>query len=117
MSAPAAREFSGTRTVARKLALQALYRWQLNECPWQDLVNEFSAADDMGRADGEFFRALLEGVCSARGELDVRLAAFTDREPRLLDPIEHVRAAVAAGRAVPRHHQRGGGSCAALRRD
>lgn len=89
MNAPVAREFSGTRTVARKLALQALYSWQLNACPWQDLVNEFGAAQDMGRADGEFFRALVEGVCSAHAELDTRLASFTDRAPRLLDPIEH----------------------------
>ena len=33
---------SGARTVARKLALQALYRWQLNACAWQDLVQEFA---------------------------------------------------------------------------
>jgi transcription termination factor NusB len=40
-----ARAFSGTRSVARKLALQALYRWQLNAAPWQDLVHEFDAAE------------------------------------------------------------------------
>jgi N utilization substance protein B len=85
----AARELSGTRTVARKLAVQALYRWQLNACPWQDLVNEFGEAEDMGKADRGFFRAVLEGVCGAHVELDARLASFTDREPRLLDPIEH----------------------------
>ena len=42
MSAPPAREHHGTRTVARKLALQALYRWQLNACPWQELLQEFA---------------------------------------------------------------------------
>jgi N utilization substance protein B len=89
LSSAAARELSGTRTVARKLAVQALYRWQLNACPWQDLVNEFGAADDMGKADRGFFRAVLEGVCGAHVDLDARLASFTDREPRLLDPIEH----------------------------
>jgi len=89
LSSSAARELSGTRTVARKLAVQALYRWQLNACPWQDLVNEFGDAEDMGKADRGFFRAVLEGVCGAHADLDVRLASFTDREPRLLDPIEH----------------------------
>jgi N utilization substance protein B len=84
-----ARQYSGARSVARKLALQALYRWQLNECPWQDLVEEFGAADDMARADAAYFRALIEGVWRARGELDSRLATFSDREPQLLDPIEH----------------------------
>jgi len=42
--------FAGTRSVSRKLALQALYRWQLNESPWQDLVAEFSNAEDMAQA-------------------------------------------------------------------
>ena len=89
MTAQSAREYSGMRTVARKLALQALYRWQLNACPWQDLLLEFGEAEDMPRADREYFRALIEGVWCTRLELDARLASLTDREPRLLDPIEH----------------------------
>ncbi len=89
MTAQSAREYSGMRTVARKLALQALYRWQLNACPWQDLLLEFGEAEDMPRADREYFRALIEGVWCSREELDTRLASLADREPRLLDPIEH----------------------------
>jgi N utilization substance protein B len=83
------REYTGTRSVARKLALQALYRWQLNAAPWQDLVHEFGEAEDMPRADAEYFRTLVEGVWHVREQLDARLSAWTDREPRLLDPIEH----------------------------
>jgi transcription antitermination protein NusB len=82
-------EYNGTRSVARKLALQALYRWQLNECPWQDLVQEFGDAEDMPRADAAYFRALLQGVAGTHEQLEARLASFTDREPRFLDPIEH----------------------------
>src|SRR5204863_9027752 len=89
MSAPPARAHHGTRTVARKLALQALYRWQLNACPWQELLQEFGEAEDMVRADREYFRALIEGVWRTRLELDTQLASLADREPRLLDPIEH----------------------------
>jgi transcription antitermination protein NusB len=89
MAASSGREYSGARSVARKLALQALYRWQLNACPWQDLVQEFGSSEDMPRADGEYFRALVEGVWRGRAELDARLASFTDREPQRLDPIEH----------------------------
>jgi transcription antitermination protein NusB len=88
VSSPGGRESSGTRTVARKLALQALYRWQLNACPWQDLVQEFCDAEDMPRADPEYFRALVEGVGRGREQLEAHLASFADREPRLLDPIE-----------------------------
>jgi N utilization substance protein B len=75
--------------VARKLALQALYRWQLNEGPWQDLVQEFGEAEDMPRADREYFRELIEGVWGAREALDARLAEMMDRPPKQLDPVEH----------------------------
>ena len=121
MSSPGSRALSGTRSVARKLALQALYRWQLNAAPWQDLVQEFGDAEDMARADREYFRTLVEGVWHARADLDTRLAAFADRAPHLLDPIEHAvlllglyeLTAQPAG-AVPGRHQRGGESGEAL---
>jgi len=88
-AAAPAHELSGARTVSRKLALQALYRWQLNACPWQELVQEFGDAEDMPRADREYFRTLVEGVWRSHAELDARLARLADREVRLLDPIEH----------------------------
>jgi N utilization substance protein B len=86
---PSARTLSSQRSVARKLALQALYRWQLNECPWQDLIQEFGDAEDMPRADREYFREIVEGVWQSREALDTQLAAWLDRTPALLDPIEH----------------------------
>ena len=89
VSSTAPQQFSGARSVARKLALQALYRWQLNDCPWQDLVQEFAEAEDMPRADRDYFRTLIEGVVRSHAQLEVRLAECTDREPRLLDPVEH----------------------------
>jgi N utilization substance protein B len=88
-SDPSQRALSGQRSVARKLALQALYRWQLNECPWQDLIQEFHDAQDMPRADREYFRELVEGVWRERAALDADLTSWADRGPALLDPIEH----------------------------
>ena len=76
------------RSVARKLALQALYRWQINEGPWQDLTNEFETSEDMGRADREYFRELVRSICEAHEELDAELAQWMDRKPSALDPIE-----------------------------
>jgi len=84
-----AHHFAATRSVARKLALQALYRWQLNEGPWQDLVLEFGDAEDMPKADREYFRELVEGVWRSRESLDRQLTGWMDRKPELLDPIEH----------------------------
>ncbi|HEY4213829.1 MAG TPA: transcription antitermination factor NusB [Steroidobacteraceae bacterium] len=81
--------FAATRSVARKLAMQALYQWQLNACPWQDLIQEFREAEDMPKADPEYFRAIVEGVWRSHTDLDSQLAGMMDRKPELLDPIEH----------------------------
>jgi N utilization substance protein B len=86
---PSLRQLSRQRSVARKLALQALYRWQINECPWQDLVQEFAGAEDMVRADQEYFRELVEAISRSHAALDAQLATWIDRPPAQLDPIEH----------------------------
>ncbi len=77
------------RSVARKLALQGLYRWQINHGPWQDVIQEIETSEDMPRADREYFRNLVRTVCESHAELDAALAAWTDRPPGELDPIEH----------------------------
>ena len=79
---------SARRAVARKLAMQALYRWQLNAGSWQDLVNEFAAEEDMRKADRGYFNQLVTDVCGGSAELDTALAAFMDRKPTELDPVE-----------------------------
>jgi len=75
--------------MARKLAMQALYRLQLNDAPWQDLMTEFAAAEGMDRADPEYFRALIEGVWRDRELLDTSMRPFLDRDAAQLDPTEH----------------------------
>jgi N utilization substance protein B len=85
----AARFASGAKSLARKLAMQALYRLQLNESPWQDLISEFATEEGMDRADDEYFRDLVRDIHAARPELDAELAGWMDRSPALLDPIEH----------------------------
>ena len=80
---------TGARRVARKLAMQALYRLQLNEAPWQDLLLEFATEEDMARADREYFDAIVRAIAESRGVLDEQLAAWVDRPPAELDPVEH----------------------------
>src|SRR5580704_7402312 len=83
------RRATNARSVARRLAMQAIYRWQLNHGPWQDLLLEFADAEDMPKADGEYFRELIEGVCGASIRLDGDIAQWTDRPAAQLDPVEH----------------------------
>jgi len=80
---------SGARSVARKLAVQALYQWQLNEALWQDLLKDFSTEEDMARADREYFAEIVRAVVETRAALHTRLAAWVDRAPQDLDPVEH----------------------------
>lgn len=88
-SSRAKHTFAATRSVARKLALQALYRGQLNDGPWQDLVQELGEAEDMANADRGYFRELVEGVWASRESLDAKLAELMDRPVAQLDPVEH----------------------------
>lgn len=80
---------SARRAVARKLAIQALYRWQINAGPWQDVVNEFAADEDMRKADRGYFNKLVTDVCGSSEALDAALASHMDRKPADLDPVEH----------------------------
>jgi N utilization substance protein B len=84
-----ARFTSGAKSLARKLAMQAIYRLQLNDAPWQDLIQEFATEEGMDRADSEYFRELVQGIHTTRPALDEELAAWMDRSPAHLDPIEH----------------------------
>ena len=72
---------SARRAVARKLAMQALYRWQINASPWQDVVNEFAAEEDMRKADRSYFKQLVTDICGGSDSLDVALSAWMDRKP------------------------------------
>jgi N utilization substance protein B len=75
--------------VARKLAMQALYRLQLNDGPWQDLITDFATEEDMARADREYFAELVEAIARGRESLDEQLKEWVDRPPAELDPVEH----------------------------
>ena len=79
---------SARRAVARKLAMQALYRWQVNSSPWQDVVNEFAADEDMRKADRDYFNQLITDICGGSDALDTALATWMDRKPKDLDPVE-----------------------------
>ena len=87
---------TAARALARRLAVQALYRWQLNAAPIDELLNEFSADADMPRADAEYFRALVRQAIDDHATLDAALAPFLARAAAELDPVEHAVLLVAA---------------------
>ena len=80
---------SGGRSLARKFAMQAIYRLQINEGPWQDALKELQGEDDMPNTDREYFAELVQAVAESREALDDQLAPWLDRKPGELDPVEH----------------------------
>jgi N utilization substance protein B len=77
------------RSLARRLALQALYQLQINPRPWQDTHAEFAADPEAERIDRDYFRALLAGIAPTREALDELLARLSEIPPPELDPVEH----------------------------
>jgi N utilization substance protein B len=82
------RRGSRTRSVARKLAMQALYQWQLTGDTPESIHEQFLTAGDHDQADAEYFAELLRGSTAAREELEVKLASYVDRPLEQLDPVE-----------------------------
>ncbi len=87
---------TAARALARRLAVQALYRWQLNAAPCQELLDEFASDADMPRADQAYFRALVTQAIDEHPALDAALAPFLARAPKDLDPVEHAVLLIAA---------------------
>jgi transcription antitermination protein NusB len=77
------------RSLARRLALQALYQIQMNPLPWQDVQTQFERDPEAERVDLEYFQALIQGIAPNREALDQRLSALCEIPPQELDPIEH----------------------------
>jgi N utilization substance protein B len=77
------------RSLARRLALQALYQIQLNPRSWQDTHRQFDDDPEAERVDRHYFRALVEAIAPNAPALDATLTRFSDIPPPDLDPIEH----------------------------
>ena len=76
------------RSLARKLAMQALYQWQLTGQSAAELRNQYAEEEGWGDADAEYFRELLGGITEGAAGLDATLAGLIDRPVEQLDPVE-----------------------------
>jgi transcription antitermination protein NusB len=77
------------RSLARRLALQALYQFQVNPRPWAEIEREFAADPEAERADVDYFRSLIAAIAANREALDTHLARLCEIPPPELDPVEH----------------------------
>ena len=77
------------RSLARRLALQALYQLQINPRSWEDTRRQFSEDPEALRADREYFAELMAAIAPNRDALDLQLIKLCEIPPPELDPIEH----------------------------
>jgi N utilization substance protein B len=77
------------RSLARRLALQALYQLQINPRTWQETLKQFADDPEADRVDRDYFAELITAIGPAREALDLRLGAWSEIPPAELDPIEH----------------------------
>ncbi|MGI9304843.1 MAG: transcription antitermination factor NusB [Gammaproteobacteria bacterium] len=77
-----------TRRWSRRLAMQALYQWQLTGQDPDTIETQFREEHELHKADIAYFTELLHGVPSLLAEIDQALAAHTDRGIEEVDPVE-----------------------------
>lgn len=90
MAPPNHKPARGTRarSIARKLAMQALYQWQMTGYEANDLVKQFVEGEEFIGADREYFEELLRGSIAQRQEIFTGIEPFIDRPVDQLDPVE-----------------------------
>ena len=76
------------RSIARKLAMQALYQWQLTQQTASEIKQQFLESEDSAGVDREHFEELVSGCIAKHEELAAALKPFIDRPLDQLDPVE-----------------------------
>lgn len=92
----AGRFSSAARGKARRLAMQAVYQWQMTAHEASDLIAQYLADEDNRNADAEYFAILLRGVLQNHVALDELLAPTLARPLYEVDPVERAVLRVAA---------------------
>ena len=86
------KQYISERRVARKLALIAIYQWQMTDNFYQDiylgLQEDKDLSKDMKKADMAFFQALTKCAMENTEKVDAEIEPFLDRKPEHLDQIE-----------------------------
>jgi transcription antitermination protein NusB len=76
------------RSIARKLAMQALYQWQLTQQTATEIKKQFLESEESAGVDREHFEELVGGCIAQHEEQVAALTPFIDRPLDQLDPVE-----------------------------
>lgn len=76
------------RSVARKLAMQALYQWQLTQQTASEIKQQFLESEDCAGVDPEYFAEVLNSCIEEKDAIAEAVTPFLDRPLEQLDPVE-----------------------------
>ncbi len=89
MTQPAVRQCAGhSRRWARRLAMQAVYQWQMTGQSADDIYRQFQEHEELTKADRDYFQTLLQGVIAHADVLDRALGLHMERSVASLDLVE-----------------------------
>ncbi len=80
---------SKARNGARRLAVQALYEWQMTGTHEKDIKIRFLEDKSDKKIDKEYFQELISGVINKAVELDETITPFLKRPLNEIDRVEH----------------------------
>ena len=89
MTRPRSDRSGRARSLSRRLALQALYQWQMTGQSFPELRNQYTSDEGYAEVDAEYFQQLLQGVIDDSAALDAMIGEWLDRPVAQLDPVEH----------------------------
>jgi N utilization substance protein B len=90
------------RRIARELAVQAVYSWQMSKNAVEQIELSIVTSNDMKKVDTEYFLELLRAVVKDCAELDKKLKPYLGRLPEELDPVEKAILRIATYELVSR---------------
>jgi N utilization substance protein B len=79
---------SRARSLARKLAMQALYQWQLTQQDAGEIKQQYLESEDSAGVDEDHFVELVTQTIARHEEITNALKPFVDRPLEQLDPVE-----------------------------
>lgn len=93
-------QFIAARQVARRLALIAIYQWQMTNNSYQDiylgLQEDAEFSERFRKADMAYFQQLVRCAMEKTAQLDAVVEPFLDRQAEHLDQIEQAVLRLAA---------------------
>ena len=85
---PPQKGLAKARGKSRRMAMQAIYQWQMTGDSITDIKQQFFDENNMSQLDAEFFSELVSGVASSISDLDVLLEKYMSRSAESVDPVE-----------------------------